>query len=353
MVWGLIVIPSFLIFILISIFGTFFAVIRTGLLGLWVSLELRFFGFIPVLNGKTVAENEGACKYFIIQGVGSAFILIGFLLMISSSCINVSFLAIESLIYLGVLTGLMVKLGVFPFHFWFPIVIRSSSLFRCFWLSVIQKVGPFWVLSGLGLRGWVLNMLMLILVMTSILGSLGGLAQTQLRPLLAYSSLGQAGWIGLVCILNLNMFIVYIFIYGVLLRGLLRSLHLINSFRADNFIGISRRKGIFFWIFTGRFFISLRGIPPLAGCALKLVGILVILNYFPVCLVLLILSSIIRLYFYLGVFINRVVCIRDLGFNYYALKNLNRSVVFFMLIIGVVNWLGGFPLFLVCASLII
>lgn len=111
------VIPSFLVFVLISIFGTFFALISRGLLGLWLGLELGFFGFIPVLNGKTVGENEAACKYFVVQGVGSGLILLGFLLVVSSSLINISFSLVDSLMWVGVVVGLIIKLGVFPFHF--------------------------------------------------------------------------------------------------------------------------------------------------------------------------------------------------------------------------------------------
>lgn len=49
------------------------------------------------------------------------------------------------------ISGFIVKLGVFPFHFWFPRVIRIASWVRCFWLRVVQKVGPFWGVSGLGM----------------------------------------------------------------------------------------------------------------------------------------------------------------------------------------------------------
>ena len=46
-----------------------------------MGLELGFFGFLPIMNGKTAGENEATIKYFIIQSLGSAFILAGFLIM--------------------------------------------------------------------------------------------------------------------------------------------------------------------------------------------------------------------------------------------------------------------------------
>jgi len=58
---------------------------------------------------------------------------------------------------------------------------------------VVQKVGPFWGVSGLGFRGFLINFFGVFLVLTSVVGAIGGFAQVQFRPLLAYSSLGQTG----------------------------------------------------------------------------------------------------------------------------------------------------------------
>lgn len=57
----------------------------------------------------------------------------------------------------------------------------------------MQKLGPFWAISGLGFEGWLAGALIFILALTSLVGALGGLAQVQFRSLLGYSSLGQAG----------------------------------------------------------------------------------------------------------------------------------------------------------------
>lgn len=91
-----------------------------------------------------------------------------------------------------------------------------------------------------------LERFLFFLIITSVVGGLGGLAQTQFRPLLAYSSLGQTGWMGLVAILSLKVFVMYIFLYMLLLRGLLSALHLINSYITLDVPGSIGRKGIFF-----------------------------------------------------------------------------------------------------------
>lgn len=116
-------------------------------------MEVGFFGFLPILNGKRVAENEAAVKYFIVQRVGSGVILVRFLLIRGEGVLYAGGVCNNYLVELLIVAGFMVKLGVFPLHFWFPSVMRMSSWFRCFWLRVVQKVGPFWAVSGLGLSG--------------------------------------------------------------------------------------------------------------------------------------------------------------------------------------------------------
>ena len=106
-------------------------------------MELRFFGFLPILNGKSVAENEAAVKYFIVQRVGSGVMLVRFLFITAERILRMRRLVDAYLVDFIILVGFMIKLGIFPLHFWFPRVIRMSSWIRCFWLRVVQKVGPF------------------------------------------------------------------------------------------------------------------------------------------------------------------------------------------------------------------
>nr|AJC10854.1 NADH deshydrogenase subunit 2 [Macoma balthica] len=336
---------------MVSLLGTMFVFLSSGLFGMWISLELGFFGFLPILNGKAASENEAAVKYFVIQSVGSGLILVSFLLF-SSSPGFISYLS-EEMVDIIMIGGFMVKLGVFPFHFWFPSVMSMASWFSCFWLSVVQKVGPFWGISGLGVSCWLVDSFIIFLVITSLVGALGGLAQVQFRPLLAYSSLGQTGWMGLIALLSVDLFFFYMILYTILLVGLLLTLHIINSYSVVNIPGWSFCNGLMFWVFCGGFFISLSGLPPLAGSALKLMGILVVIGSYPVTLVFLILSSMISLYYYLSMFITSVSC---LGSSNYGLNTSFLDSKGLMLLISsmmVLNWAGGLPLFIMCGSFVL
>jgi len=154
-------------------------------------------------------------------------------------------------------------------------------------------------------------------------------------------------------LLRVDLFFFYIILYTILLVGLLLTLHIINSYRVTNIPGWSFCNGLVFWVFCGGFFISLRGLPPLAGSALKLMGILVVIRSYPVTLVFLILRSIISLYYYLRMFITSVSC---LGSSNYGLNTRfldSKGLILLIRSIIVLNWVGGFPLFIICGRFIL
>ena len=93
--------------------------------------------------------------------------------------------------------------------------------------------------------------------------------------------------------------------------------------------------------------------PPFAGSALKLAGVLTIINRYPLFLIMLIFSSIIRLYFYLSIFIRSVICLSDSKSSFYLNNRLARRFIMPVALLVLVNWVVGLPLFLVCGSLLI
>ena len=105
-------------FLGLSFSGVILVFLSIRFIGVWFGLECNFFGFIPLLNGKTVEEREGRMKYFIVQGLGSSFIFIGVCLLILENRglgLNMELLSVISFIIM--VLGLLVKVGLFPFHF--------------------------------------------------------------------------------------------------------------------------------------------------------------------------------------------------------------------------------------------
>nr|YP_009431947.1 NADH dehydrogenase subunit 2 [Donax trunculus]ATA66396.1 NADH dehydrogenase subunit 2 [Donax trunculus] len=346
MVWGVMLSPAFFIFFMISSLGTVMVILSGGLLGVWLSLELAFFGFIPILNGKSVCENESAVKYFIVQSIGSGFLLVSFLLISSQLNFVSTYVLSQGVIHFMMIMGFFIKLGVFPMHFWFPSVMGSASWFSCFWLGVVQKIGPFWGISGVGMASGLLTMFFYMAVFTSVVGALGGLAQTQIRPLLAYSSLGQTGWMSLILMSDLEIFIGYFMLYSLLLGGLLMGLNLINHYTVNGGVSWSEVSGFLFWLFGGSYFLSLVGMPPFAGFFLKLAGVFMIVNKFPLLLGVLMVSTMVSLYFYLNMFFSSVFCVGSMDYGMLSSSLLEYKIPAAVLFLSILNWLGGIPLIL-------
>lgn len=139
------------------------------------------------------SEAESAAKYFLVQSIGSALLLNGALINLNyNGTIFVRGLtAIEISIIICVI-GLIVKVGLIPFHFWVPRVIGGVSWEACFVLRVWQKVGPLLVLVTF-IEGPIMQVLIVSGCMGRLVGGLGGFAQTQVRAILGYSSINHSG----------------------------------------------------------------------------------------------------------------------------------------------------------------
>nr|WDE73840.1 NADH dehydrogenase subunit 2 [Panopea japonica] len=299
MVAMMVVKPSFMIFVGMVLGGIIMAVTSSGVLGVWVGLELNFFGFIPLLLGKNMLEGECCLKYFVIQVLGSGVFFLGVLMVISKMMVSLA-LSFWGGIFL-VCSGLFLKLGLFPFHFWFPSVVSFSSWSNLFLLSTFQKLAPFWVISGLSMGVEFVGFMGMLICVTSLVGAIGGLGQIYFRPLFAYSSLVHSGWMGLLCLSSSMSFLLYMLLYSVILGGFVFSLWLsqlsyVGGLNSKN----SSENSVVFWV--SAFFLSLAGLPPLLGSALKLYGVLVLNNSFLLVLSVLILSSVVSLFYYLNMF---------------------------------------------------
>lgn len=145
---------------------------------IWIALELNIISFIPLLTHSSwLQETEAGIKYLLFQAMGSAFILL--------SAVNPALSILTTL-------GLLVKLGAAPFHFWFPSVISRISWTAAILLLTWQKIAPIRILITSSIE-FGSSSLPLLGALGALIGGLGGLAQSRLRPMLAYSSVGHIG----------------------------------------------------------------------------------------------------------------------------------------------------------------
>lgn len=225
---------------------------------------------------------RAAIKYFFIQAYASIIFLLGPLL--------------NSLFELSILIAIIIKLGASPFHNWYPSVISNLNWFSALVLSTWQKIAPLWILSEN-----IYNLLLVpaIAALNAVVGGLGGLIQTEIRPLLAFSSIGHIGW--LLFSIPFSNFIIYIYFLSYTLH-LLILIIIFFQLKIDTPKDLSSSSSITSKdkIILAMALLSLGGLPPLLGFIPKLI-VLVIAAPSLVVPLFLIVGRYINIYYYISI----------------------------------------------------
>nr|AVP81508.1 NADH dehydrogenase subunit 2 [Hylarana erythraea] len=264
----------------------------------WLGLEMNTLAIIPLIT-KTPHPRaiEAATKYFLTQATASA-------LLIFSSLINVwqtGEWAIHALTDIPANTlsiALMTKLGLAPMHFWMPEVLQGSSLPTGLILSTWQKIAPMALLFQMS---HLINInLMITLGLASILvGGWGGIAQTQLRKIMAFSSIGHLGWIIIILKFSPCLSIFNFLLYMIMTFAMFMALIMTQAINMST-ICTSWHKNPVIATTTMLILLSLAGLPPLSGFAPKLFIMSELVKQNAILLTATILSaSLLALFFYL------------------------------------------------------
>nr|ATZ69863.1 NADH dehydrogenase subunit 2 [Conus galeao]ATZ70045.1 NADH dehydrogenase subunit 2 [Conus galeao]ATZ70058.1 NADH dehydrogenase subunit 2 [Conus galeao] len=299
--------PFGLMFLFVMGFGTMLSLSSVHWLGIWAGLEMNLIGFLPMLiYQKKISESESAVKYFIVQALGSGFLIFGSLLGFSTSfswdVMSGGMMGILGLCAL--VSGLSVKLGMFPFHYWVPSVMAGLSWVSCMLLATWQKLAPLFLLLSLCELSEMKELLVLFCMMSggsALVGGMGGLNQTQIRALLAYSSIGHLGWMTFAMLHSEWCMKLYLFIYLGITTSLFVSLWLKDSSTMKNVSSLKHFK--IYYLVIMLLLLSISGLPPLLGFVSKwLVVFIASSGPFSFIIFMLILGSLMSLFYYLSLF---------------------------------------------------
>nr|YP_009328322.1 NADH dehydrogenase subunit 2 [Achalinus spinalis]ALM54907.1 NADH dehydrogenase subunit 2 [Achalinus spinalis] len=165
----------------------------THWLMIWACLEINTLSMIPMISKLNHPRaTEAATKYFLTQTLASMTIM----LTATMTALDSSQWTIYQTNNLTTLTtlALMMKIAAAPFHFWLPEVTQGSSTMTALTILTWQKLAPLIILLSLS-NSTNHSLLMVSATMSVTAGGLGGLNQTQLRKLMAFSSIAHTGWI--------------------------------------------------------------------------------------------------------------------------------------------------------------
>nr|YP_006883564.1 NADH dehydrogenase subunit 2 [Equus quagga chapmani]AFQ41546.1 NADH dehydrogenase subunit 2 [Equus quagga chapmani] len=206
--------PLILTIILMTVFlGTMIVMMSSHWLMIWIGFEMNLLAIIPILMKKySPRAMEASTKYFLTQATASMLLMMAIIinLMYSSQwTITKIFNPTASII---MTSALAMKLGLTPFHFWVPEVTQGISLTSGLILLTWQKLAPMSVLYQIS-PSINLNILLTMAVLSILVGGWGGLNQTQLRKIMAYSSIAHMGWMTAVLAYNPTLTMLNMLIY--------------------------------------------------------------------------------------------------------------------------------------------
>nr|YP_009112356.1 NADH dehydrogenase subunit 2 [Prays oleae]AIY61490.1 NADH dehydrogenase subunit 2 [Prays oleae] len=307
-------------FFFILIFSTLISISSNSWLGCWVGLEINLLSFIPLIsNVNNMMSSEASLKYFLTQSIASINLLF-FIILMSIFFFNMKF---NNFLYMLINMSLMMKMGSAPFHFWFPMLIENLSWMNCFIIMTWQKIAPIILLSYLMNN----NFLMYVMMMNTIIGAIGGISQTSLRKILAFSSINNLGWMMSAIMISENLFLFYFFIYSFLIFSMCSIFYFMNTFFFNQIFFYNLKPLIKISLFMN--LLSLGGLPPFLGFMPKWILInFLIFNKMMMLTFIFIMGSLILLYFYIRLTYSSFL-LNYLKSKWFKMKNKNMSMKYF------------------------
>nr|QNV49137.1 NADH dehydrogenase subunit 2 [Drino sp. PH-2020] len=302
---------SKIMFLSILMMGTLISISANSWLSTWMGLEINLLSFIPLMSDNKLMSTESSLKYFLIQTLASSMFLFSIILFL----LNSNYIYMNYFMEMMILSSLLLKSGAAPFHFWFPNVMEGLSWMNSLILMTWQKIAPLMLISYIISK----PIIIMSIILSTLIGSLGGLNQTSLRKLMAYSSINHLGWMLISMYSNNTLWMTYFMFYSFLSFSMI---FLFNMFKISY---INQLFSLFFHSKIMKFFLffnllSLGGLPPFMGFLPKWMTIqMLIMNNQLFLLIFMTLMTLITLYFYIRLSYSAFML------NYYEIYWLNYS----------------------------
>ena len=292
---------------LFTLLGVMAMISANNLLMIYLGLELQslsLYGLVA-LRRDDRAATEAAMKYFVLGALASGFLLYGMSMLYGATgTLDINELAhrigsgqlIHSVLILGtifIVAGIAFKLGAVPFHMWVPDVYQGAPTPVTLLLASAPKLAAFAIAFRLLVEGlpqlavdWQ-HMLAVIAVASIAIGNVTAVAQTNIKRMLGYSTVGQMGFMLLALLAGVvggNLSITagaygaamfYVVTYSLATAGcfgviLLASRQGFEAEQIADMRGLARRSPWQAFMMT-ILMLSLAGLPPTAGFTAKFV----------------------------------------------------------------------------------
>nr|YP_009235138.1 NADH dehydrogenase subunit 2 [Osteochilus hasseltii]BAU46067.1 NADH dehydrogenase subunit 2 [Osteochilus hasseltii] len=265
----------------------------------WMGLEINTLAITPLMaQHHHPRAVEATTKYFLIQATAAAMILFASttnawmtgewnISDMSNPAANTIFMI-----------ALALKIGLAPMHFWMPEVLQGLDLLTGLILSTWQKLAPFALIIQ---TAHTIDpaLLTTLGIMSTLIGGWGGLNQTQLRKILAFSSIAHMGWMIIIIQYTPQLTLIALMTYIIMTSAAFLTLKM--SFTTKiNTLATTWSKNPILATTTALVLLSLGGLPPLTGFLPKWLILQELAKQdLPIIATTMALTALISLYFYL------------------------------------------------------
>jgi|TARA_B110000438_G_scaffold246949_1_gene248795 NADH-quinone oxidoreductase subunit N len=342
------------IIILLSILGMFFMISSNDLILFYLGLELQSLSLyiLAAIDRDNLKSTEAGIKYFVLSALSSGLLLYGCSLLygftgstnfdiISEKLVLENTGAVFAMVF--ILVGLAFKISAVPFHMWTPDVYEGSPTSITSFFAVAPKIAGFAVLLRFMhvpfeniVNEWQI-IIIFISIASMILGAVAAIGQTNIKRLMAYSSIGHIGYalagVATGTISGYSSSVIYITIYVVMNIGAFGCIFLMKkdgkyTEEIKDLSGVSKNHPILAISFLIILF-SLAGIPPLGGFFAKFyVFMSVIENEMYVLAIIGLLSTVISAFYYLKII--KTIYFEDLKTQLDHIKNYSITGTIFI-----------------------
>lgn len=354
------------ILILLAVLGMFVMMSANNFLTLYMGIELQSLClYVLAASGKNDSKSsEAGLKYFVLGSLASGIMLFGISLIYGfTGTVNFTklyelytnkFILVQHL-PIGVLVGIILliigilfKMAAAPFHMWSPDIYEGSPTFITAFFAIVPKVAMILLFLRLfeyplsGIQYSLNKIFILVSILSMFIGSIAAIRQSNIKRLLAYSSISHIGFIliGFAAFESMDAFnaiITYIIIYSIMNIGAFSFLFLIESNKGfaeniEDLAGLAKNSPMLALGFSLILF-SMVGIPPFAGFFAKFYIFTSALDQKLYSLVILgVISSIISAFY----------CLRMVKTMYFdegvvELKDCNKFIAIIAMIASIIN----------------
>nr|WJR82413.1 NADH dehydrogenase subunit 2 [Rhipicephalus microplus] len=253
----------------------------------WLMMEMNMMSFIPLMNNYKLKNLNAMITYFVVQAFSSSLFFI--------SAFQYNMMQIEFFLFL-INVSILIKLGMIPFHLWLISISEMLHFNSILILLTMQKIIPLLIAEK-----FMNNSLIPLFTMSTFFASFLAMKHKLMKKILIFSSISHQGWILCLLVKKFNFWIAYLMLYFIIFFNIIKIFNKHSIIFFSDFMKKKMKTEIKIKMIM--LMMSLGGMPPFLGFFMKIVSIYLLMSLNLIFIFMLILSSLLNLFFYMRMII--------------------------------------------------